>query len=84
MNTKYILENDSEQLVYCVVRQNEPIQKEFEKVLSIRQGYGMSVKCSEKEIRLIDYFAAETRAIFKIISIEQTSEELQYYMKKIQ
>ena len=55
------------------------IKEQLEEVFTIRPGYGFSVEYTEECIKIVDYFHGETRAVFEIISVEDTFEDISYY-----
>ena len=70
---RIILRNSFDEIVYCIISKDNNRKEEFEKVLSLRSGQGFCVECYQDCIELKDYFAGETRAIFKIIKEESSS-----------
>lgn len=80
MQKKICLRNSFEKKVACVVCAEAPLQKELEKVFIEHPGQGFSLEVTETAVRIVDYFAGETRAEFQILSIEDTDEPLRYHM----
>lgn len=82
-NVRITLQNSDSEEFWCILSKDEDEHSQFEQVFSIRKGYGFSLSCSESEVKLIDYFAGETRAAFKILNKEETSEAVSLLLHKI-
>ena len=76
------LKNDYNQYFSCIISKTNSIEEEFEKVLSVRKGYGFSIRYSHNTIDLVDYFVQETRASYEIVKMEETSMQTSYQLTK--
>jgi len=83
MNKRLTLKNDLGKTVYCILSGENPPEKELEAVFDIKPGYGFSVSMDNHKVRLVDYFAGETRASFEIISMEDTGEAPLYLLTPV-
>ena len=72
MNKKLVYKTEHGDVRYCILDPTIDYIPQLEQVFGIKKGYGFSVEMGEKEIRLRDYFAGETRASFPIITMEDT------------
>ncbi len=81
MNKKVTIENSSGKIVYCVLDGNQSLQSQINEVFGHKQGQGYSAEIDEKEIIIRDYFAGDVRACLKVISIEDTNEEVCFNWK---
>ena len=82
-NTILKMMNGNGQRVYCIIRKDADLTEELKKVFSVSDGYGFTVEVNEAAVAIKDYFHGENAATFKILSIEDTDEELMYYVKTI-
>ena len=71
MNKKIVYKTEHGNIRYCVIDPKEDSKLQLEQVFGITPGYGYTVEMNENEIRIVDYFAGDTRAYFSIISIEE-------------
>ena len=67
MNIKVTVKTPLEKIRYCVLDTEKDAEQQWKEVLAVRDGEGFSVDVRENEIRLVDYFAGETRAVFEIL-----------------
>ena len=74
MNKKYLLKNDVGVLYSCVIDPQKNTDDQWNAVFAIRRGEGFCVECDETKVRIVDYFHAETRGSFAILSVEDTDE----------
>ena len=81
-NLRLVLKNDKDETVYCIISKEADRKTELEKVFSIKRGYGFTVEYYDTCIEIVDYFAGETRATFKILDQEDTTDEVVYQVKK--
>lgn len=72
MNRKLVVRNKSGNVVYCVLSDDQPFNRQLEKVLGVTPGYGLSVEMNDKKVFVRDYFAGENVGEFEIISFEAT------------
>ncbi len=82
MNRKLVIKNSSGEIVYCVLRQEEPYEEQLEKVFSINSGCGFSVMLNKKSVVIRDYYAGENRAELEIISFKTTKLPQMLYWEK--
>ena len=80
-NVRITLENDDREQFYCVLEKAEDYSAQFEQVFSLRKGYGFSIRCHETRVDVYDYFSGETRASFRVLKTEDTSEPVFFYLK---
>lgn len=73
MNKKIIFKTALGDIRYCVLDTATDCISQMEKVFGVEKGYGFSIEMDEKEIRLKDYFAGETRTSFPIVAMEDSS-----------
>ena len=73
MNQKLTVVDSDQKERYCVISPQKDLREQLKEVFAIRSGYGFTVEVSEKEVRLVDYFAGETRASFTIVGLEDKS-----------
>ncbi len=81
MNRKVTVVNGDGKTLWCVVSSTEDLEQQMKDVLGVMPGYGMSVDVRSDEIRLVDYFHGDTRASFRIVSIEDTNEPICLHWK---
>lgn len=79
MNKKYTVKNDRGDIFTCIIDTDKDVDEQFCEVLAIRKGHGFTVEVRDKEIRIVDYFAASTAGRFEILS--QTESELPVDLK---
>lgn len=79
MNQKITVLDADHKERYCIISSQGTLQEQLKEVFSIRPGYGFTVEVSDKNIRLVDYFAGETRASFEIINIEECDLPVMLY-----
>ncbi len=72
MNKKIIYKTEHGDIRYCIIDPDKDSKLQLEQVFGITPGHGFSIEMDEKEIRLRDYFAGETRASFPIIAMEDS------------
>ena len=82
MNLRFILKNGDGEIFSCIILKDADRNAEMEKVFSIQKGYGFCVNCDEKNVRIVDYFHADTRACFEILSQQETQEDVSYQLTK--
>ena len=82
MNLRLVLKNGDGERFSCVISKDAERDAELEKVFSIQKGYGFCVECSQSSVCIVDYFHAETRARFEILSQQETQEEVSYRLIK--
>lgn len=78
MNLRVTLKNDQNETVYCVVSQEQELEQEMARVFSIQKGYGLGISVTKTQVKVINYFRADTLASFDIVSIVPTEKPLQY------
>jgi len=83
MNQKYILQNNFGEKYCCVLSPNEDVKTQWEAIFNIHKGQGFSVEPGKDRIEIVDYFHGETRAAFKILSVEDTDEMASDCLSKI-
>ena len=83
-HVRIILENDDRKQFCCILQKASDYTEQFEKVWDVKKGYGFSVECYADRVELRDYFAGETRATFRIMSMEETDEPVSYRLQKIE
>ena len=72
MNVKVTVKTPHGTTRYCVLDAEKNAEEQWKTVLAVTPGGGFSVDVREDEIRLVDYFAGETRATFEILKKEET------------
>lgn len=80
MNLKITLYTEHGDYRYCIISKNIDITTDMEKVFNIVKGYGLSIDVYYDKIKIIDYFHGDTRAVFRIIKQEETSENVVYHL----
>lgn len=78
MNLRVTLKNDRNETVHCVVSAAGNLEQEMERVFSIQKGYGLGIDVTKTQVKVVNYFRADTLASFDIVSIVPTEEPLQY------
>ena len=74
MNLQYILQNGDGEKFRCVLSAESDRKDQWEAVFDIKKGYGFSVDLWKDRVDLVDYFHGETRASFRILSVEETED----------
>ena len=74
MNLQYILQNDEGMKFRCVLSSEKNQKEQWEQIFDIKKGYGLSADVWKDRVDLVDYYHAETRATFKILSTEETED----------
>ena len=82
MNLRLVLKNGDGELFSCVIAKDVERDAELEKVFSVQKGYGFCVECSQSSVCIVDYFHADTRAHFEIVSQQETQDQVSYYLTK--
>ncbi|MBQ4612241.1 MAG: hypothetical protein IJB26_01685 [Clostridia bacterium] len=78
MNKKYILKNDEDQQVYCIIDGDKPVDDEFERVFGIEKGYGLSAELFGDKVLVKNYFRGDTMASFAVLAVEDTTADTVY------
>ena len=73
MNTKLTVRAENDRVLYCVLNKDEDKEKQLGEMLNANGG-GIGVCLEEKEVRVVDYFHAETIFSYSIISLEDTED----------
>ena len=74
MNRQYLLQNDDGKNYCCILSAEEDPQEQWERIFDVKKGYGFSVDVGKNRIDIVDYYHAETRASFRILSATDTEE----------
>lgn len=74
MNKRYILKNSDGVLFACVIDPQQEEKTQWERIFAIEKGHGLTAERWGDQVKITDYFHAETRAAFQIISEEETRE----------
>lgn len=74
MNLQYILQNGDGEKFRCVLSAESDQQDQWEAVFDVKKGYGFSVDLWKDRVDLVDCFHGETRASFRILSVEETED----------
>ena len=74
MNLQYILQNGEGRKYRCVLSSETNQTDQWERIFDIKKGYGFSVDLWKDRVDIVDYFHGETRATFRILSVEETEE----------
>ena len=83
MNQQYILQNNFGEKFRCVLSPDEDAKTQWEAIFNIHKGQGFCVESGKDRIEIVDYFHGETRAAFKILSVEDTDETASDCLSKI-
>ncbi len=75
MNKRYVLKNDSGKLFSCVINPEKPESEQWCAIFAIEKGYGLSAERWGDQVKITDYFHGDTRAVFAIVSAEDTTDE---------
>lgn len=76
MNKRLTVKNEFGNVVYCVLSGAEPYQQQLIEVLSVNAGYGLTVDLDKESVAVRDYRTNETLGTFKVLSFEDTDEEI--------
>ena len=76
MNKRLTVKNEFGKVVYCVLSGAEPYDKQLMEVLSVHAGYGLTVDFDEESVVVRDYRTNETLGTSKVLSFEDTDEEI--------
>ena len=83
MNKRFLLKNEFEKTVYCVLSPAKDYTLQFKSVFGF-DGGGLTVEVSDDAVCVIDLFTRETLGRFKILSVEDTDEELLLNFKEVE
>ena len=83
MNKRLTVKNEFGNVVYCVLSGAEPYQQQLIEVLSVNAGYGLTVDFDEESVAVRDYRTNETLGTFKVLSFEDTDEEIRLNWQEI-
>ena len=83
MNLQYILQNDDGKKFRCILSAEKDQKDQWEAIFNIQKGYGFSVDPWIDRVDIVDYFHGETRATFRILSVEETTEKTTETLKKL-
>ena len=72
MNQKYTVKAPNGKTVFCILSSDTPKEEQLSTVFSLHGG-GVSVRYTDKEILVMDYFHDDPMASFPILSIEDTA-----------
>lgn len=76
MNKRLTVKNEFGNVVYCVLSGAEPYQQQLIEVLSVNAGYGLTVDLDKESVAVRDYRTNEALGTFKVLSFEDTDEEI--------
>ena len=83
MNQRFVLENGDKEKFTCVLAPERDAQEQWEKIFAIQKGCGFSVDRWKDRVDIVDYFHGETRATFRILSVEATEDKATEALKKL-
>ena len=77
MNKKITVKNQEGKIRYCILSGEEDLEKQFNDWYfgQGHTGMGYTVHFNGTEVRVLDYYVNETRAVFEVLSIEDTDAE---------
>ena len=82
MNKKITVINGYNKKMYCIVDANLDVTKQIEQIMDVGKG-GLGINVTNTSIALVDYFHSENVAVFPIVSIEETEQEVSLKWNKV-
>lgn len=78
MNQKIVVRSNDGKVRYCVLSGERDLQEQFNEWYfgEPHPGHGLAVDFSSHTFKITDYFHAETRATFDVLSVEDTKEAI--------
>ncbi len=83
MNKRWVLKKDDGTVAYAVLRGDAPEKDELERLFGIEKGYGLTAERWGDEVRIINYYRADTVAALPVLSVTDTEEEPLYTLTPI-
>lgn len=84
MNTRLVLRNSDDKLVYCVLDGERDTEEQLKEVFSLRAGYGFTVRVTAQTVAVVDGFHADTVASWDIVAYEDTGEDVYYQLRPVE
>jgi hypothetical protein len=84
MHIRYTVRNDRGEILTCVVDGEKDLITQFEEILYIRPGNGISVTVRDEEVEVVDYYHASSMASFAVLSQEETVDPVSLRWARIE
>ena len=84
MHIRYTVRNDRGEILICVVDGEKDLVTQFEEILYIRPGNGISVTVRDEEVEVVDYYHGSSMAGFAVLSREETDDPVSLRWTRIE